>query len=52
MINILKKQKKEVKMEEKREKTINNFIMKKYPKSLDKTKCNHVDESFKNEFFY
>jgi hypothetical protein len=35
---------------EKREKTINNLIMKKYPKTLDKIESKFVNESIKSEF--
>jgi hypothetical protein len=41
--------KKEKTVEEKREKIIDNLIMKKYPKSLDKTESKYVDESIKSE---
>jgi hypothetical protein len=51
MIRAFKKQKKEATLEEKREKMIDNLIMKKYPKGLDKTKCKHVNESIRSEFF-
>jgi hypothetical protein len=44
MIQTPKKQKREMIMEEKREKMIENLIMKKYPKGLDEMKCKHVDE--------
>jgi hypothetical protein len=50
MIRVPKKQRKEVTMEEKREKTVNNLVMKKYPKGLDETNCKHVNESIRNEF--
>jgi len=50
MIRVPKKQRKEVTMEEKRKKTVNNLVMKKYPKGLDETKCKHVNESIRNEF--
>ncbi len=33
------------------EKTIDNLIMKKYPKGLDEIKCKHVNESIRTEFF-
>jgi hypothetical protein len=33
------------------EKTIDNLIMKKYPKFLDEIECKHVDESIRSEFF-
>ncbi len=36
MIRVPKKQKKEATIKEKREKMIDNLIMKKYPKGLDK----------------
>jgi hypothetical protein len=29
---------------------INNLVMKKYFKGLDKIECKHVDESIKSEF--
>ncbi len=38
-------------IEEKKEKTIDNLVMKKYPKGIDETKCKHVDESIMGEFF-
>jgi hypothetical protein len=38
-------------MEEKREKMIDNLIMKKYPKGLNKMKCKHVDEQIRSDFF-
>ncbi len=38
-------------MEEKKETAIDNLVMKKYPKGLDKMKCKHVDESLISEFF-
>jgi hypothetical protein len=44
MIRTPKNQIKEATMEEKRKKMIDNFIMKKYLKGFDKTKCKHVDE--------
>ncbi len=50
VIKVPKKKKKETTIKEKMEKTIVNFIMKKYPKGLNKIKCKHVDESIKNEF--
>jgi hypothetical protein len=50
MIRAPKKRKKELTIEEKREKTIDNLIMKKYPKGLDKIECKHVNESFRSEF--
>jgi hypothetical protein len=37
-------------IEEKREKTIDNLVMKKYPKGLDEIKCKHVDESIRSKF--
>jgi hypothetical protein len=49
IIRAPKKQKKEVTKEEKKEKMIDNLVMKKYPKGLDETKCKHVDESIKIE---
>jgi hypothetical protein len=45
-----KKKKKEVIIKEKKEKTIDNLVMKKYPKGFDETECKHVDESIKSEF--
>jgi hypothetical protein len=39
-------------MEEKKEKMIDNLVMRKYPKGFDKTKCKHVDESIRSEFSY
>jgi hypothetical protein len=50
MIRVPKKQKKEVTIEEKKEKTIDNLVMKKYPKGLDEIECKHVDESIRSEF--
>jgi hypothetical protein len=50
MIGVPKKQKKEATIKEKREKMIDNLIIKKYPKGLDKIKCKRVDESIKSEF--
>jgi hypothetical protein len=50
VIAVPKKKKKEATIEEKKEKMIDNLIMKKYPKGLDKIECKHVDESIKNEF--
>jgi len=50
MIKVAKKQKKEATIKEKREKTIDNLVMKKYPKGFDKIKCKHVNESIKREF--
>jgi len=44
-----KKQNKEATMEEKKEKMINNLVMKKYPKGFNKMECKHVDESTKSE---
>jgi hypothetical protein len=46
------KLKKEVTIEEKREKMIDNLVMKKYPKGLDEIECKNVDESIRNEFSY
>jgi hypothetical protein len=43
MIRAPKKQKKEATIEEKGEKTIDNLIMKKYPKGFDETECKHVN---------
>jgi hypothetical protein len=37
-------------MEEKKEKTIDNLIMKKYPKGFNKMKCKHVDELIRSQF--
>ncbi len=37
---------------QKKEKMIDNLVMNKYPKGFDKTKCKHVNESIKSEFFY
>jgi hypothetical protein len=34
----------------KREKIIDNLVMKKYPKGFDETKCKHVDESIRSKF--
>jgi hypothetical protein len=39
-----------VTIEEKKVKTIDNLVMKKYLEGLDKTECKHVDESIKSEF--
>jgi hypothetical protein len=50
MIKAPKKKKKKVTIEEKKEKTIDNLIMKKYPKSLEEIECKHVDELIKSEF--
>jgi len=50
MIKAPKKKKKEVTIEEKKEKTIDNLIMKKYLKNLDEIECKHVNESIKSEF--
>jgi hypothetical protein len=50
VIRVPKKQKKEATIEEKLEKTIDNLVMKKYPKGLDKTECKHVDELIKSKF--
>jgi hypothetical protein len=52
VIKAAKKQKKLVTINEKREKTIDNLVMKKYPKGLDKIECKHVDELIKSEFSY
>jgi hypothetical protein len=38
-----KKPKKEATIEEKRDKTIDNLVMKKYPKGFDETERKHVD---------
>ncbi len=45
------KQKKKATMEEKKEKTIDNLVMKKYPKRFSEKECKHVDESIMSEFF-
>jgi hypothetical protein len=50
MIKAPKKKKKEVTIDEKKEKTIDNLIMKKYLKNLDEIECKHVNESIKSEF--
>jgi hypothetical protein len=50
VIGVPKKKKKEAIIKEKREKMIDNLVMKKYPKGFDKIECKHVDESIKNEF--
>jgi hypothetical protein len=50
VITAPKKQKKEVTIEDKREHTIYNLIMKKHLKLLDKIECKHVDESIGSEF--
>jgi len=50
VIRAPKKQKKEATMEEKREKRIDNLVMKKYPKGFNEMKCKHVDESIRNQF--
>jgi hypothetical protein len=50
VIAVPKKKKKEATIEEKKEKMIDNLIMKKYPKGFDKIECKHVDELIKNEF--
>ncbi len=50
VIKVPKKQKKEATMEEKREKMIDNLVMKKYPKGFDETECKHVNESIKSQF--
>jgi hypothetical protein len=50
VIRAPKKQKKEAKIKGKREKMINNFVMKKYLKGFDETECKHVDESIKRKF--
>ncbi len=52
MIRTPKKQKKEETMEERKEKMIDNLVMKKYLKGLDKMECKHVDESIRSEFYY
>jgi hypothetical protein len=50
VIKAPKKQKKEATIEGKREKTIDNLVIKKFPKGLNKTKCKHVDELIKIQF--
>jgi soluble cytochrome b562 len=50
MIKALKKQKKDVTIEKKREKAIDNLVMKKYPKGFDEIECKHVDESIRSKF--
>jgi hypothetical protein len=40
----------EATIEEKREMTIDNLVMKKSPKGLDEIECKHVDELIKNKF--
>ncbi len=45
-----KNKKQKATIEEKKEKLIENLIMKKYSKGLDKTECKHVDESIRSEF--
>jgi len=50
VIRVPKKQKKEATIKEKREKMIDNLVIKKYPKGLNKIECKHVDESIKSEF--
>ncbi len=50
VIRAPKKQKKKAIMEEKKERTIDNLVMKKYPKGFSETECNHVDELIRNEF--
>ncbi len=50
IIRAPKKQKGETTIEEKKEKMIDNLVVKKYPKGLDKTECKHVDELIRNEF--
>ncbi len=52
MIRAPKKQKKEETMEERKEKMIDNLVMKKYLKGLDKMECKHVNESIKSELYY
>ncbi len=44
-----KKKKKEATIEEKKEKMIDNLLIKEYPKGLDKIECKHVDESIRSE---
>jgi hypothetical protein len=50
VIRAPKKQKKEATIKEKKEQPIENLVMKKYPKGLDKIECKHVNESIKSEF--
>jgi hypothetical protein len=50
MIKAPKKQKKEVTIKEKKEKIIDNLIIKKYPKGLDETESKHVKKSIKSKF--
>jgi D-alanine-D-alanine ligase-like ATP-grasp enzyme len=42
VIRVPKKQKKEATIKEKREKMIDNLVIKKYPKGLNKIECKHV----------
>jgi len=49
MIRAFKKQKNETTIEEKKEKMIDNLVMKKHPKGLDKTEHKHVNESIKDK---
>lgn len=49
VIKAPKKQNKEATLEEKKEKSIDNLVMKKYLKGLNKIECKHVDELLKNE---
>jgi hypothetical protein len=48
VIRAPKKQIKEATIEGKREKTIDNLVMKKYPKGLDEIECKHVDDLIKS----
>jgi hypothetical protein len=50
VIRAPKKQKKEAIIEGKREKTIDNLVIKKFSKGLNKTECKHVNELIKSEF--
>jgi len=49
-LELLRNKKKETTMEEKREKRIDNLVMKKYPKSFNEMKCKHVNESIRSQF--
>jgi hypothetical protein len=49
MIRAPKKKKKEATIKEKMEKTIDNLIMKKYPKGFNEIKCKHVNESIRKK---
>lgn len=50
VIKAPKKQKKKAIMEEKKERMIDNLVMKKYPKGFSETKCKHVDELIRSVF--